>query len=251
MSSPNPTRRQFLQKAGGFAAALGLVGCDAGNDPASLGGLLAKFPVTDQYGNTLDARALAGKPALVVFGFHDCLMCAGNPNKWGIEDTTATIQQELLKQGKDIPIIMVSVNPAYDASQRAAYLLSSYGKGLREFRGDNDTSHILKPEANHKQQRGRLLHIAIPENNQAASDMQTALGLMHNTNYVNTATPSHSSFIVCFDGKGKRQFLNDGKDFRTLPADGKLEREHCKQYAQDIATRLCAALTNQAFAKEA
>jgi|GEM_PF-3499372 len=163
--------------------------------------------LTDQHGKEFRPAELFGdKPAIVLFGYGGCPRCQL------ITDTVATIQQRLEKDGKHVPIVVISVQPEEDRNNMKDYIGSYYAKGIKQFSGEtlpaDEEGRVKLGEqsfeaARDKPQSERIFHLVCPPTAKDAQKLQEALGLINNPNNAK----DHSAFITLFkDGVKSSQY---------------------------------------------
>ncbi len=237
------SRRSFLKKitlvtAGG---ALATTASDAQPVGKILSTAFAGVPLTDQNGKPFNpAEAFRSGHCLVLFGYNDCAICGGTPGKPGIMDAVATIQRELLRQGKEVPIVVVSAMPADDRASMESYVTSLYAKGMKQYADElvpsnpderRKVANKLYLEAKDKPQEGRLIHLVCPPTSKDTQNIEERMGLIINRN----DPRQHSSFITIFEN-GKSV-----KAFRSIP--GHMDKDpatHPARLAQAIAAEIPA-----------
>ncbi len=176
---------------------------------------------------------------MVLFGYGGCPMCQR------ITDSVARIQQELAKEGKDIPFVVVSVQPEADRADLKSYIGSYYYKGVKQFKDETLPSDLDKcremgeisyEQARTKPQGSRILHVVCPPTQEKAQELQQRIGLM-----INPRDPKqHSSFITLFD-KGKAV-----KAYRGLSGGG----DDTGKYHTELAATVVADVTTAQERKE-
>jgi protein SCO1/2 len=99
---------------------------------------IAKFQLTDQDGQSVDERAVLGKPALVFFGFTYC------PD---VCPTTLAAMTALLgrlgSDGDRLGVFFVTVDPERDTSAEVKKYLSSFDRRIRGLTGTHDQIRTL------------------------------------------------------------------------------------------------------------
>jgi cytochrome oxidase Cu insertion factor (SCO1/SenC/PrrC family) len=198
----------------------------------SLEEIFANTPLTDQHGKNFDpAELFKDGHAIVLFGYGGCPMCQK------ITDTVVTLQNEMEKNGKHVPIVVVSVQPETDRDQMKDYVGKYYFKGMKQFPDEvlpkdketwQDFGEKAFEDAKDKPQAGRILHVVCPPSDVAAQEIERRLKFIINEN----DPQQHSSFITLFD-EGKVV-----KDYRGLPPKGM----DAKTYANGVAATLITDL---------
>lgn len=231
MSHPLASRRQFLQMAanatgaaailsGVDAHAAGVPQPEAITDPATkrtptLAEVFKDIPLTDQYGKSFDPTSLfADKPCLIVFGYGGCPLCEE------ISNSVAASQNKL----KNVPVIVISVQPDEDRDRMQDYVSRYYAKGIKQFAEETLPAATAKRielgkksylENRDKPQSERLLHIACPPSAEAAQLLEDRLQLFHNR----ARSKVHSfDIVVCKNGKASHKQLAINESFEAPPA---------------------------------
>ena len=247
MSSELLSRRELFQRTGTSALALVLanmggnvVMADDEKQPKTLAEVFKDIPLTDQLGKEFKpAELFKDTQCLVLFGYGGCPLCQE------ISNTVAAVQQELIRQGKTVPIVVVSVQPEKDKDGMKAYVGSYYVKGVRQFQEellpkDEEKRRAIGEksfdDAKDKPQLGRILHVVCPPSAKDAQEAERRIGLIFNQN----DPKSHSSFLTLFD-KGVA-----AKSYRGLPPHKEPEPE---KYAGNIAKAVAADINQPSHAK--
>lgn len=258
MPSEPMSRRRFLETSGRSAAALVLAGqvrADAQqpekskkDEEKTLAKVFEGITLTDQYGKEFKpAELFKDKQCIVLFGYGGCPMCEK------ISDTVAAVQQELIRQGKNVPIVVVSVQPEQDSyreEQRDAagrvtqsnpmrrYVASYYVEGVRQFQDEvlpddeqkrREAGERSYDGAKDKPQGDRILHVVCPPKAEDAQEIERRIGLIFNENDPKV----HSSFLTLFD-KGVAT-----KHYRGLPShretdEAKYAATLARQVSEDV-----------------
>ena len=268
MSEPVMDRRGFLGAAGGTLAAILAGGKDAlaqpqntpanaqkqeeAKKPSSLESVFKDIQVTDQHGEKINlAEALKGKPALMFFGYNGCPRCGT------IADSIAVIQQKLVAEKQEVPIIVVSVQPEKDSEEktRREYIIKYYQEGLRQYQSeelkDSDKSlaelgsaafdGVAKktPQEQAADQKSRIFHIIFTPKAEDAKNLQNLISeelkKAGSKNMLITAKDpkQHTSFGTLFDAKG-----NVVEAYRALDANQQAPEKFTATLAQDISRKV-------------
>ncbi len=230
------SRRDFLRTASGAALAAALGAC--GGEPqepvkpkpkpaTKKESIFSGIALTDQHGKPFDPAQL--EQALVLFGYGGCPMCQN------ISDSVAAIQDKLLAEGKQVPIVVVSVQPEEDKKDLKTYVASYYVKGVKQFASEKlppaDDARRLMGEkafdaAEKLPQRDRILHVVCPPDSDAAKMLQTQrMGYAQNPKN----PESHTPYIT---------LVKQGvvvKNIRALPYDNGAPD---KQFLQDVSNEV-------------
>lgn len=209
--------------------------------PANIADIFRNMRMTDQYGQAFDPVSLGKGPALVLFGYGGCPMCQK------ITQSVAVIQEEMEKQGRRVPIVVVSVQPEDDRDNMEYYLSGFYSKGVKQF--SNETLPIKDVQqayhtGKNRPQGERLLHVVCPPTAQDAQNLERAMGLIINQNH----PKQHSSFITLFhNGTAVRSY-------RGLPPHGQESNDaevmvHAANLAPAVAMDI-ATLNRPAVAQQ-
>lgn len=182
--------------------------------------MFAGMELKDQYNQPMDPALFSKGDVAIIFGFRGCKMCMGSETKPGIADTVAAMQHELLRQGKNIPIVVISVTPEEDRTkeQRQAYVTSYNKKGVKSSAEQNlsvdddalDTAYLAGAS---KKQEERLLHIIYPPNEKAAENLQSKMGLLQDPN----KAEQHSAIITLFVDGVQQKFADKSNAKRQNP----------------------------------
>ncbi len=253
-SGNSVTRRSFL-KASGLAAAAGALGVPVGaaegevraNWRSQRGSVTAPdvfsgMALTDQYGRPFNpAETFGDKPYLIAFGYNDCAICGGSPGKVGIMDAVAAIQKKLRGQERNIPIVVISVDPASDREPKGmqAWLAAHRDKGIEEFAGavaDSDRSSRSAAE--------RLLHLACPASPRDAQTIQERLRLPINLNNFR----QHSDYVTLIE-KNRAVGMCRLLPPHTVWQGGQATLARQKQYIENVAAEVAGALSGQGRAR--
>lgn len=229
MSNSAPmSRRHFIAGATAGALSLSAKQSWAQQETSDLAAFFADGDLRDQYGAPFKPATLFGdKPVIFIFGYNNCRLCEGETGA-GIVDSVAALQQELLRQKKNIPIVLVDTVPGIDQPDAKEHVAMHYEHGVRQFASEPvvDTTEAGEKafEAGSKKEpAGRLFHIAYAKGTKGAQwveDLQTKMGLLQdpNDNY------NHSLDAVLFV-KGKKQepmlTVPPGKDLGKFQTHGK------------------------------
>ncbi len=220
--------------------------------PSSLESVFKDIPVTDQHGEKINlADVLKGKPALMFFGYNGCPRCGT------IADSIAIIQQKLVADKQEVPIIVVSVQPEKDSKEvtRREYVVKYYQEGLRQYQTeeikDSDKSRaelgsaafdaVAKktPQEQVADQKNRIFHIIFTPK---AEDAKTLQNLISNelkkagsrNMLITTKDPKqHTSFGTLFNAEG-----NVVEAYRALDANQQAPEKFTATLAQDISRKV-------------
>ena len=260
MSADNtqPTRRQFLQAV--VATPIALRAQQQEPQPKKDDTAKKQEPkketpftgiaFTDQHGKAFDPAEL--EQALVVFGFEGCPECQK------ISTTVAAVQSKLLTDKKNVPIIIVSVQPDADRDSMKSYVAYYYKKGAKQFAREelpeannekwkNNKNEKLTPEeaeaareslgeksfetAKNLPQRDRILHVICPPDSEAAKLLQTRLGHLQNPKN----PESHTSYITLIKNGVKAE------EFRALPYNNSApDEKFLKRLADQVSASIPA-----------
>lgn len=157
------------------------------------------IPLIDQEGKEFDPEILNGKPYMLVFGYESCPLCEK------ISETLGVVQAELLKAGKEIPIVVVSIHPlqksdAEELKQERRSFIAKYSQlGVKEYGREEGE----KPAR-------RLLHVLWAPSQNDAMAIHTAAGRSYNKSRPDVHTP----LITLCDGNGHA--MTDSKGEQIL-----------------------------------
>lgn len=195
---PSLSRRQFMQ-----ATAAGVAGLpfaerlQAQEQLPAYEGPLKGIKFTDQHGAEFDpAKALAGRPHLLVFGYEGCPFCEGKITK-----TVAAVQART-----GLPVVVVTIHPENDHDKLQDYAQKYSELGVRQLAGEGrEDGKIAFIAARDKPQREHTLHILIARNEAGEPKNDIALQAHKNTGQAYDAenTNSHTPMLVLCDGQGK------------------------------------------------
>lgn len=194
------------------------------------------IPLTDQHGKPFQPSELFKEgPCLILFGYGGCPMCTN------ISVTVAAIQQELLSQGKKVPIVTISVQPETDRNNMRYYIGSYYVMKVKQFPTETlSADNAMRRQqgeqsfqaAQQRPQGDRILHVVNPPSAKDAQELERRMGLIINPN-----NPiEHSSFISYCD---KGELVGH---FRGLPPPHSMQ--NIELFAQDMAKVVAAQIAS-------
>jgi cytochrome oxidase Cu insertion factor (SCO1/SenC/PrrC family) len=208
--------------------------------------------VTDQHGEKINlAEVLKGKPALMFFGYNGCPRCGT------IADSIAVIQQKLVTEKQEVPIIIVSVQPEKDSEEktRREYIIKYYQEGLRQYQAeelkDSDKSRaelgsaafdVVAKKIKQEQvadQKSRIFHIIFTPKAEDAKNLQNLISeelkkAGSRNMLITTKDPKqHTSFGTLFNAEG-----NVVEAYRALDANQQAPEKFTATLAQDISRKV-------------
>ncbi|MCE2926774.1 MAG: SCO family protein [Rickettsiales bacterium] len=220
--------------------------------PSSLESVFKDIQVTDQHGEKINlAEVLKGKPALMFFGYNGCPRCGT------IADSIAVIQQKLVTEKQEVPIIIVSVQPEKDSEEktRREYIIKYYQEGLRQYQAeelkDSDKSRaelgsaafdVVAKKIKQEQvadQKSRIFHIIFTPKAEDAKNLQNLISeelkkAGSRNMLITTKDPKqHTSFGTLFNAEG-----NVVEAYRALDANQQAPEKFTATLAQDISRKV-------------
>ena len=210
--------------------------------------------LTDQYGKPFDPAQLKKGPVIVLFGYGDCPRCTT------ISRSVAAIQQKLLSEGKNVPIVVVSVQPEQDADKQRRIITGYYERGVRQFSLEGDMAQPLGEEfvqelqdarlAAYEQSRdmpqsSRLLHVLRPQSNAMSLEIQQRMG------HVTQGEEKHAALITLFnDGKFVEHYtalprVREGDKWRDIAPDEPETGDIGAQVIAHTKARLAPAISDK------
>lgn len=172
--------------------------------PLNVTDILAGTTFKDQYGKAFNPKTeLKDKPYLLVFGFGGCQICQN------ISHSLGAMQDALLKNGDEIPIVTVSIKPEQDKDNMKDYVARYHVVGTRldakeTLPADADGRYKAGEKAyerfKDKPQRGRMLNILCAPDKSVPPDLEKKLGQPINPKEEDYHTPM---LFLC-NGKGEQ-----------------------------------------------
>lgn len=221
--------------------------------PGHLEKLFSAIRLTDQQGVELKpAEVFKDKPCLVMFGFNGCERCQK------IAATVASVQQRLLLEKHDVPIMVVSVQPETDSKDQnlKPYVAMYYEHGVRQFAGEKlpgdkeersrmgeaayENSSKKTDAEKTTEQSARIFHIVCPPTAETSKSLQTDISKIlrevgSKVMLITHKNPKeHTAFITLFDKDGKAV---DG--FRALDS----KQEAPPAFADEVAKKIAGAVS--------
>lgn len=225
-------RRDFLAAATAAALAPKTFAQKLLGEPSDLAKIFEGIELTDQYGKTFNpAELFKEKQALVLFGYGGCPMCEN------ISQTVAAIQAALRKDNREVPIVVISVQPESDhyieekkdadgkvteKNPMKQYVGSYYTQGVVQFQDDEfperdkDGTRDMGEKAYEKGRtlpaEKRVLHVVCPKTNENSQELEKRIAKLTGTaSGIDPRNQKQHSRDLTLFSQGKLIKPSDGK----------------------------------------